>query len=110
MTVANCFRVGRVTPARTARPIGTARIELPLSGRARQLVVPEHALVSKNGDAYVYRIRGQTARLAKIEVEETVGTDVVVSGGLSEGDTVVVVGMETLGVETEVLIEASQTR
>ena len=98
------------TKDRRIRAGMTARIELPLSGRARRLVVPEHALASKDGDAYVYRIRGQTARLAKIEVEETVGTDVVVSGGLSEGDTIVVVGMETLGVETEVLIESFQTR
>ena len=88
----------------------TARIELPLSGRTRQLVIPEYALVSKNGDDYVYRVTGRMARLVKIEADETVGSDVVVASGLAEGDTVVVVGMETLGVETKVLIESYQTR
>ena len=83
----------------------TARVDLILTDRRLQLTVPDYALVSKNGRHYVYRITDATARLTGISVAETVGSQAIVESGLAEGDTIVVVGMKNLGVETKVWIE-----
>ncbi len=83
----------------------TARTDLRLSEKHRQLVIPDYALVSKNRQHYVYKIAGGVARLADIDIAETVGAQVVVESGLALGDTIVVVGMKNLGLETPVWIE-----
>lgn len=83
----------------------TTRIQLQLEAKNGQLVVPDYAVVKKNGDNYVYLVEKDIARLAQIQIAESIGSHVVVSDGLSEGDKVVVVGMKNLGVETKVSIE-----
>jgi hypothetical protein len=67
--------------------------------------VPEHALIIKNGDHYIYKIVQDTAFLAPIQLEKTFGSKAIVAGGLADGDTIVVVGMKNLGVKTAVWIE-----
>lgn len=83
----------------------TAEVEMNFSEGQEKLVVPENGLVSKNGDRYAYRIEGDRARLTSVAVVEVVGAKAVIGEGLAEGDTVVVVGMKNLGVETLVSIE-----
>jgi len=70
-----------------------------------KLAIPENALVSRNGERYAYRIEGDRARLTPVVVTEVMGAHAVIGEGLAEGDTVVVVGMKNLGVETLVSIE-----
>lgn len=83
----------------------TAKIELTLAEMGKQLVIPDHALVSKDGKNYVYKIMEDTARLTEIAIAETISSQAVIASGLAEGDTIVVVGMKNLGVETKVWIE-----
>jgi len=83
----------------------TARVEITFRDRGRPLAVPEHAVVTKNGDRYVYRITGDIARLTPIAAAEVLGSQVIVADGLAEKDTIAVVGMKNLGVETRVWIE-----
>ena len=83
----------------------TARLDVTLRTENNRLVVPDHALVSKNDEKYIYKINNKTAYLKRIETGENIGGQVVVNEGVSEGDTIVVVGMKSLGVETPVWIE-----
>jgi RND family efflux transporter MFP subunit len=83
----------------------TAKINLLLTDKEEKLIVPDHALISKNGNNFLYKIRNGIAMLTEISVGEIIGSQAIVSEGLAEGDTVVVVGMKNLGVDTEVWIE-----
>jgi len=83
----------------------TADIMLLISERQNKISVPEHALIIKNGDTYIYKIDQDTARLAPIQLEKTFGSKAIVAGGLADGDTIVVVGMKNLGVKTAVWVE-----
>lgn len=83
----------------------TARVELVISNQGKQLSVPNYALVTKNGDQYVYKINGLIAELYKIETGQSLGSNTIVNSGLVDGDTVVVVGMKNLGEKTPIFIE-----
>jgi membrane fusion protein (multidrug efflux system) len=83
----------------------TADIILLISEKQNKISVPEHALIIKNGDYFIYKIVQDTARLAPIQLEKTFGSKAIVADGLADGDTIVVVGMNNLGVKTAVWIE-----
>lgn len=83
----------------------TARIDLTLSDKRQQLVIPDYALVSRNGNNHIYKITDGVAQLIDISIAETIGSDIVVDYGLADGDTIVVVGMKNLGINTGVWIE-----
>ncbi len=83
----------------------TAKFELLLSSGEEILTIPNHALVSKNGEDFVYLIKNKTATLTKIVVGETIGKQIIVNSGLALGDTIVVVGMKNLGLDTKIRVE-----
>lgn len=93
------------TPDRILRAGLTVRVEILFEDREERLAVPEHALVTRNGNRHVYRISQQVARLTPVSVDAVFGDQAVVADGLAQGDTVVVVGMKNLGVETRIWIE-----
>ena len=93
------------TGDRAIRAGMTAEVEITFGDRQRRLAVPEYAVVTKNGDRYVYRVARGVASLSPISVAEVLGSQVIVADGLTEQDTIVVVGMKNLGVETRVWIE-----
>lgn len=98
----------RNTPDLQIRAGMTARLDLMLSEKSDQIVIPDHALLSKDGDKAVYKITNGAARLTNVQVSEIIGSQAILSGGLAVGDTIVVVGMKNLGVETRVWIESVQ--
>ena len=83
----------------------TAKVDLILKDKVEKLIIPDHALISKNGNNHLYKIIDGIARLTEVTIGETIGSQVIVSDGLVEGDTIVVVGMKNLGVDTNVWIE-----
>lgn len=83
----------------------TARIDLVVSNKGKQLSVPNYALVTKNGDHYIYKINASIAELYKIETGQSLGSRTIVNSGLAVGDTVVIVGMKNLGEKTSVFVE-----
>ncbi len=83
----------------------TAKVNLKISELGEQIVIPDHAVVQKDDQPHVYRIQNEKAALVQIKISEIVGSQMVVEKGLAVGDTIVVVGMENLGVETPVWIE-----
>ena len=86
----------------------TAKVELKLSSLKEQLIIPDYALVTRNGSNHVYKIENNIARLIDLSVSRTVGSQVLIESGLTAGDTIVVVGMKNLGIETRVMIENIQ--
>ena len=93
------------TADRAIRAGMTVRVDLILTDIRHQLAVPDYAVVVRDGGSYVYRVSDGTARLTEISAGETFGSNVIANGGVSEGDTIVVVGMKNLGVETRVWVE-----
>lgn len=83
----------------------TAKVNLTISELGEQIVIPDHAVVQKNDLVYIYRVQKGKASLLEIKISEIVGNQMVIEEGLAIGDTIVVVGMENLGVETSVWIE-----
>ena len=83
----------------------SSKVNLVLKTKEEQLIIPNHALITKNGDKNVYKIEKDAAKLFPVSVGESYGSNVVIEEGLVEGDTIVVVGMKNLGMETKVWIE-----
>jgi HlyD family secretion protein len=96
----------RNTPDLKLRAGMSVSVSLLLTDEGNYLSVPDYALVTRDGSNYVYKIKSQKAQLENINIAETFGSQVIISEGLTEGDTIVVVGMKNLGVDTKVWIEA----
>jgi len=61
----------------------TATCEIILPG-SLLLVVPDHAMVSREGEAYVYRVYGGKATLTRVEKADALGSDVRITGDWSK--------------------------
>jgi RND family efflux transporter MFP subunit len=83
----------------------SSKVNLVLRTKEKQLIIPNHALITKNGDKYIYKIEKDIAKLFPVTIGDSYGSKVVIDEGLTEGDTIVVVGMKNLGTETMVWIE-----
>ena len=83
----------------------TASVILYLSSPREEITIPEYALVIKNGDNYVYKVINKIAHLTQFEAGKTYGDQIAAESGIADGDTVVVVGMKNLGVDTKVIYE-----
>ena len=93
------------TDVRDLRAGMTARITILLTDNRPRLVVPEHALVLKEDRPHIYRISGGRARLTPIGITKTLDARVIATAGLSEADTIVIVGLKNLGIDTPVQVE-----
>lgn len=83
----------------------TAKLELLLTSQNKTLAIPHYSLVSKNGDNYIYKVSHNIAKLTKIEIGESMGENIIVRNGLNSMDTIVIVGMKNLGLNTSIKIE-----
>ncbi len=68
------------------------------------LLIPRAALVGSVQDARVYVVNGDTARLRPVIAGRSFGTDIEVSGGLKEGESVVVDGQDNLSDNVRVVV------
>jgi len=83
----------------------SSKVNLVLKTREEQMIIPSHALITKNSDKYIYKIDNEIAKLLPVKTGDSYGSKTIVEEGISEGDTIVVVGMKNLGIETNVWIE-----
>ncbi|MCK5033366.1 MAG: efflux RND transporter periplasmic adaptor subunit [Calditrichia bacterium] len=83
----------------------SSKVNLVLKSKDKQLIIPNHALITKNGEKYIYKIVKNIAKLVPVTTGDSYGSNAVIEKGLAEGDTIVVVGMKNLGIETKVWIE-----
>ena len=61
--------------------------------------------MNKEAGIYVYKIQSETAKLTSISILSSLGSQVFIQEGVTEGDTIVVVGMKNLGIDTKVFLE-----
>jgi len=83
----------------------SSKVNLVLKTRDEQVIVPNHALITKNGDKYIYKIENEIAKLKPVKTGNSYGSKTIIEEGITEGDTIVVVGMKNLGMETKVWVE-----
>jgi len=83
----------------------TARVEIILNSQINQLVIPDHALVIQNDSSFVYVISNNMAKLSPIKILGNFESLISIESGLSQGDTIVVVGMKNLNDGSPVWIE-----
>jgi RND family efflux transporter MFP subunit len=78
----------RILPEMSAK-VGFLSRSLEAAERRPHLVLPRAALVAKNGRNYAFRLEGHWAYLVPVEVGPVMNDLVEVTGGLKEGDRVV---------------------
>jgi len=83
----------------------TASVNLLIKSDEEEIAIPEYAIVKKDNIPYVYKIKGNRAMLTEVKLNGTYGQLIAVKDGLSQGDIVVVTGMQNLGVNTQIVIE-----
>jgi multidrug efflux pump subunit AcrA (membrane-fusion protein) len=87
-------------------------VGVPIRARADVLAVPRDALVLRHNGSFVFRIRDdQTAEQVAVELGDSAGDLIAVSGALREGDRVAIRGAENLrdGTVTKVLVSSLGT-
>ncbi|MFC2133709.1 efflux RND transporter periplasmic adaptor subunit [Bacteroidota bacterium] len=83
----------------------TANIDLELTSLEEALFVPDHSIVTRGEEEYVYKIENGIAKLTPIVTNGSFGANVLIVSGIDEGDQIVVVGMKNLGIDTKVEVE-----
>jgi RND family efflux transporter MFP subunit len=84
-------------------------VGVPIRARANVLAVPRDALVLRHNGSFVFRIKDdQTAEQVAVELGDSAGDLIAVSGALQEGDRVAIRGAENLrdGTATKTLISS----
>ena len=82
-------------------------VAIPIKARASSLTVPRDALVLRSEGSFVFRINDENkAERIKVEIGDSSGSLVAVTGPLSEGDRVAVRGAENLreGADVKVMV------
>jgi membrane fusion protein (multidrug efflux system) len=79
------------------RPGMSAVVEFTIESHPSALAVPYDAvLVRPNGDKIVFTVSGGTAAAYKVTTGIETNSEIELTGGLSEGDSVIVMGQENL--------------
>jgi RND family efflux transporter MFP subunit len=87
-------------------------VAVPIRSRASVLAVPRDALVLRHDGSYVFRIReDDTAERVAVELGDSAGEMIAVTGALHEGDRVAIRGAENLqdGAATKILVSSLDT-
>jgi RND family efflux transporter MFP subunit len=85
-------------------------VAIPIRARKLALTVPRDALVLRSNGSFVYRInRDNMAEQIRVEVGDSSGDLIAVTGALAEGDRVAIRGAENLtdGAEVKIMISDS---
>lgn len=77
---------------RILRPGNFARVRLRTGSFASALILPRRAMVSEDGEDYVFVARSDTVARVRVSVGAITGDSAQVLAGLSAGDSVVTVG------------------
>jgi membrane fusion protein (multidrug efflux system) len=87
-------------------PGSFARVELPIRERENAILIPTEAVIPIQNGKQVFLFKNGKAQLASIETDERTGSDIIVTSGLTVGDTVLTSGIMTLkaGMPIKVLL------
>jgi hypothetical protein len=85
-------------------------VAIPIRARQLALAVPRDALVLRQNGSFVFRISPDNkAEQVKVEIGDSAGNLVAVTGDLAEGDRVAIRGAENLSEGADVKILVSDT-
>jgi membrane fusion protein (multidrug efflux system) len=106
------LRARAENPDGSLLPGSFANIELPLSVNNKALLVPSEAIVPVQNGKKVFISQNGKAKEAKVETGARTEKDVLITSGLTAGDTVLTTGIMTLkeGSPVKVKIAAGQNR
>jgi membrane fusion protein (multidrug efflux system) len=90
------LRARAANPENVLRPGSFANIELPLTETENALLVPSEAIIPVQNGKKVFVARNGKALEAKVETGTRTEKDVLITSGLSAGDTVLTSGIMTL--------------
>jgi membrane fusion protein (multidrug efflux system) len=79
-------------PSRTLRPGNFARVRLRTGSFENTVVLPRRAMLSEDGESYVFVARGDTVARVGVKVGAVSGDTAQILAGLAQGDSVVTVG------------------
>ncbi|MFC3198989.1 efflux RND transporter periplasmic adaptor subunit [Parapedobacter deserti] len=77
-------------------PGSFARIELPLDRMENAVLVPTEAVIPVQNGKQVYLLKNGEAQATDVEAENRTRTDVLITSGVSAGDTVLISGIMSL--------------
>ncbi|WP_166646490.1 efflux RND transporter periplasmic adaptor subunit [Zavarzinia compransoris] len=81
-----------------------ARVGLGLGSGSAGVVVPEQAVVTRNGRFFVFRVAAGTAEQVPVTLGERSDGRVEITAGIAPGETIVVAGQQRLSAKTKVEI------
>lgn len=81
---------------RILRPGMSCNVKVLNENTGNHLVIPYKAVSEQMGESYVYTVKGNVAKQAKLDLGARVGENVIVNSGLSQTDTVVTDGIQKL--------------
>ena len=85
-------------------------VAVPIRARKVSLTVPRDALVLRHDGSYVFRVNSDNvAERIKVEIGDSSGDQIAVTGALQEGDRVAIRGAENLREGSAVKVMVSQT-
>lgn len=73
-----------------------ARVRLTTEVRDAAILVPEQAIVPRNGALFVFKVNGDTVEMVEVKLGERLVGEVEVVNGVSPGDTIVTSGQQRL--------------
>lgn len=104
------LRARASNPAGALRPGSFANIELPLTTIPDAILVPSQAVIPIQNGKKVFVSQGGKAREVKVETSTRTEDDVLVTSGLSAGDTVLTTGIMTLKDGAPVKVKTGTTK
>jgi RND family efflux transporter MFP subunit len=87
-------------------------VAVPIQPKALTLTVPRDALVLRSNGSYVFRISGENkAERISVDIGDSAGELVAVTGALNEGDRVAIRGAENLteGADVKIMVSRETT-
>jgi membrane fusion protein (multidrug efflux system) len=99
------LRARSANPAFKLRPGAFAKVELELERIMDAIALPSQAIIPELGGQKVYRLKGGKAEAIKIEVGIRTESEVQVTKGLQNGDTILTTGIMQLKPGSPVLLK-----
>ncbi|MEW6619371.1 MAG: efflux RND transporter periplasmic adaptor subunit [bacterium] len=80
----------------------SADIEITIDKMKDVLVIPQNALINKDGRYFVYTVEGSSARMKKVEIGVSNEVEVVIKKGLQEGEKIITSNKEKISAGVKV--------
>lgn len=104
------IRLSFANPNRILKPGMNCNVKVLNENSGLQLVVPFKAVAEQMGEYFVYKVDSMKAKQIKISLGAKVGPNVIIRNGLSEGDVIVIDGVQRLHDGSYVMAGTSKTK